>query len=34
MRNIRYALRGLWHDRAFTATTVATLSVARNVTGP
>jgi predicted permease len=28
MRNIRYALRGLWRDRAFTATTVATLSVA------
>ena len=28
MRNIRYAVRGLWHDCAFTATTVATLSVA------
>ena len=28
LRDLRYAARGLWRDRAFTATTVATLTVA------
>src|SRR5829696_9452988 len=28
LRDIRYAARGLWRDRSFTASTVATLTVA------
>ena len=28
VRDVRYAARGLWRDRAFTATTVSTLAMA------